>query len=125
MNNVMSLIHLVAEAADNVRPLPDQAIPVNDRLGASFAGDIEIKRLAKLGRLEYERQRKDAAERLNVRALILDRLVEAERDKSDIDGKQGRPLSFTEPEPWPDSIDGADLLDALSVNIRRTRPHSG
>jgi putative DNA primase/helicase len=80
--------------------------------------DAEISRLAKLRRLDYERERKGAAERLNVRASILDVLVKAERNHFDDDGKQGRALSFPEPEPWPGPVNGAELLDALSARIR-------
>lgn len=86
---------------------------------AESAGEAEISRLAKLNQIEYERERKNAAERLNVRALILDRLVAVERAKFCDDGKQGRALSLPEPEPWPDPVKGADLLGALSESIRR------
>jgi putative DNA primase/helicase len=80
--------------------------------------DGEVCRLAKLGKLEYERERKDAAKRLNIRASILDRLVAAERDQFDDCSKQGRALSLPEPEPWPDPVNGAELLDALAASIR-------
>ena len=66
--------------------------------------DAELERLAKLSLVEYEQQRKEAAERLNVRASILDRLVQAEREKLGLvedDGRQGRAISLPEPEPWP------------------------
>jgi putative DNA primase/helicase len=78
----------------------------------------EIRRLGTLGTLDYERERKSAVNRLNIRAPILDRLVAAEREEPD-DGKQGRALILPEPEPWPDTVNGANLLDALSVSIRR------
>ncbi len=81
--------------------------------------DNEIRRLAKLSLIEYERERKDAADRLNVRAPILDRLVAAERDEFRSDGKQGHALSLPEPEPWPEPVDGVELLGSLSSNIRR------
>ena len=81
--------------------------------------DSEICRLAKLSVIEYERERKEAAERLNLRASILDRLVEAERDEFENDAKQGRLLSLPEPEPWPEPVDGAELLRELSAAIRR------
>src|SRR5262249_39176797 len=83
------------------------------------SADVEISRLAKLAPLEYERQRKEAAERLDIRASILDRLVAAERSKSSIDGKQGRALSLPEPKPWPRAVNGADLVNELSASIRR------
>jgi len=81
--------------------------------------DSEISRLAKLSLIEYERTRKDAAERLNVRAPILDRLVEGQREKLGNDSKQGHALRLPEPEPWPDPVNGAELLDALAISIRQ------
>lgn len=81
--------------------------------------ETEILRLSKLGMLEYERERIAAAERLNFRVQFLDRMVAAERDQSDESGKQGRALSLPEPELWPQPVDGAELLSALAVNIRR------
>jgi putative DNA primase/helicase len=81
--------------------------------------DDEIRRLAKLSLIDYERERKDAAERLNMRASILDRLVAAERDKFKGDDKQGHTVNLPEPEPWPETVDGAELLCDLSAAIRR------
>lgn len=86
---------------------------------ATIDDDVEIGRLAKLGTLEYERERKEAAKRLNVRPSILDRLVATERGQSGDDGKQGRALSLPEPEPWPEPVNGSGLLDALSAAVRR------
>jgi rubredoxin len=43
--------------------------------------DAEIERLAKLSTIEYEQERKGAASQLGVRAPILDRLVQAERER--------------------------------------------
>lgn len=80
--------------------------------------DSEISRLAQLGKLEYERERKAAAKRLNIRAPVLDSLVAAERGEVDDDSKQGRALSLPEPEPWPAPVNGAELLDTLAVSIR-------
>jgi putative DNA primase/helicase len=79
--------------------------------------DGEISRLAKLGVLDYERERKQAAKQLDLRAPVLDRVVAAERN---LDGgtKQGRALTLPEPDPWPEPVNGADLLDALSASIR-------
>src|SRR5262249_24684684 len=86
------------------------------------APDAEIERLAKLSAVEYERQRKEAAEKLGMRASILDRLVAAERKELGLDvddGKQGHAISFPEPEPWPDEVDGAGLLGDLATAIRK------
>jgi Protein of unknown function (DUF3631) len=84
--------------------------------------DVEITRLAKLTALQYEQERKAAAEKLEVRASILDKLVQAERDKLGLDeddGKQGHAIEFPEPEAWPESVNGAALLNALAAAIRK------
>jgi putative DNA primase/helicase len=82
--------------------------------------DIAIGRLARLSPIEYERDRKVAAEQMGVRTTILDRLVAVERDNIDGDGaKQGRALSLPEPQPWHETIDGGELLRGLSAAIRR------
>jgi putative DNA primase/helicase len=90
------------------------------RKGGELQPDVagEISRLAKLGRLEYERERKDAAKGLNIRTPVLDSLVAAERDQFDEGSKQGRALSLPEPEPWHEPVNGAELLDALAASIR-------
>jgi Protein of unknown function (DUF3631) len=84
------------------------------------AADAEIARLAKLAPLQYEQERKTAAERLELRAAILDKLVQAERAKLGLNGdsKQGHAISFPEPEPWPQPVYGAELLDQIATAIR-------
>jgi putative DNA primase/helicase len=81
-------------------------------------GDAVVARLAKLSLLEYEKQRKLAAEDLGIRASALDDVVKARRTELGLDkddSKQGRPIEFPEIEPWPEKIDdGAALLDELS-----------
>ena len=92
---------------------------VDDAIAAG-AADAEIKRLAALSQVQYEQERKSAAEKLNVRASILDKLVEAEKRSGDTgDGKPGRKVEFPAPEPWPEKVDGAELLDELATAIRR------
>src|SRR5215813_13864577 len=97
----------------------DTAKRVDDAIAAG-AADAEIKRLAALPRLQYEQERKGAAEKLEVRASFLDKLVEAEKHSRDAsDGKPGRKVEFPAPEPWPEKVDGAELLDELAAAIRR------
>jgi putative DNA primase/helicase len=80
--------------------------------------DREIARLAKLPRVEYERERKGAAERLGMRVAVLDKDVNAERPKGSVPG-QGRDLVLTEPEPWQEPVDGAALLNEIEATIRK------
>jgi hypothetical protein len=82
--------------------------------------DAELERLAKLSAVQYEHERKQAAERLNVRAFILDRLVAAERARLGLDGedgKQGHAIEFATSEPWPEPVHGAELLDEIAKAI--------
>jgi hypothetical protein len=83
---------------------------------ADHAVDDEIKRLAALSPVGYEQQRKEATEKLGIRASILDKLVRAERP--DDGNKQGGAISFPEPEPWPEPINGALLLDNIAAALR-------
>ena len=87
--------------------------------GVALDLGAEVRRLAALGVLDYERERKSAADRLNVRASVLDAFVKKERETSDGSGGQGRALSLRESEPWPEPVDGAELLSDLSTAIRR------
>lgn len=87
--------------------------------GDPASDDAEIARLAALPLVAYSRDRKPAAERLRCPVSILDRAVAAERGKGSNGTVQGRPLDLYEPEPWPDPVDGAALLDALTAAIRR------
>jgi putative DNA primase/helicase len=79
----------------------------------------EAARLAALPELEYERVRKDEAKRLNVRVSALDKAVKQARPKDEADGRAGRRIELHEVEPWPDPVDGAELLDALLVQLKR------
>ena len=100
---------------------PNDTGPGSDELKNSGSSDVdrEISRLAKLGMVEYEHERKDAAARLNLRASILDLLVAAKRDKPNDGGRQGHALNLSEPEPWPDPVNGTSLLDAIVANVRQ------
>jgi putative DNA primase/helicase len=76
---------------------------------------LEIQRLARFSSLDCERERESAAQRLAIRVLVLDELVKQARaanEEGDSKG-QGRPISFSEPEPWPHAVDGAALLNGL------------
>ena len=105
---------------DNATDYDDDAAPPTSLLGSDTAAgpesDAEIFRLASLERIDYDRERKVAAKRLNVRAATLDQLVAAEREPDGV--KQGRALSLPEPAPWAEPVDGARLLSEISAAIR-------
>lgn len=77
-----------------------------------------VQELADLSPVAYERRREKEAEKLEMRVTILDGEVKARRGTS---GKMGagRELSLPEPDPWPEPVDGAALLDDLVVSIHR------
>jgi putative DNA primase/helicase len=102
---------------------PPQADPSEQRQEPQeqSAVDAEITRLATLSVVEYEQQRKGVADKLDVRAAILDKLVDAERlrlNPDAADGKQGHAIAFPEPEPWPDAVSGDALLTAMADAVR-------
>ena len=96
-------------------------IPTIETEPVTVDAEVELKRLAAMGPLEYEQQRKAAAEALGCRAPMLDRLVAAEQRAAGLvdDGLQGHDFKLENPEPWPDPVAGPDLVAALVLNIRR------
>ena len=60
----------------------------------------------------------DEAKRLGVRVSVLDKLVANESPRDESSPGQGSPLDFPSPEPWPDPVDGAELLNELRDTVR-------
>jgi putative DNA primase/helicase len=79
----------------------------------------EIRRLARLDERKYELERKKAAKLLDIRSSALDDFVAAERNQDAGVHKQGRALEFADPDPWPEPVEGARLLNDLAATIRR------
>jgi hypothetical protein len=90
----------------------DQAIQVGD-------DKAEIRRLAGLSPLEYERERKAAAEKLGVRTSELDKAVRAEQAKDAPREGQGRVFELQETAPWAEEVSGAELLADTVAMIQR------
>jgi hypothetical protein len=73
-----------------------------------------VARLAALDELEYERVRIKEAEGLGVRVSALDSQVSAARGREHGGApRQGRALTMPAPEPWPEPMDAAALLERL------------
>jgi putative DNA primase/helicase len=81
------------------------------------AGDdeAEIKRLAKLPRLEYDRSREAVAKRLGIRVTTLDREVEHARGES----APERAGLFDPVEPWSEPVNGKSLVAEIEAAINR------
>ena len=102
---------------------PDQSVDSSaglDRGGVMASKpdqDASIEHLAALPRLEYEQQRRSEAKRLGIRASVLDQEVRRIQ-KVDDDTAQGSSLALDDPDPWPDSVDGAELLNDIVEAVR-------
>jgi hypothetical protein len=75
----------------------------------------EIDALVAMPLLKYEREYKDIAKRLGMRAGVLDNVVKAARSGE----SEEAAAMFTEVEPWPSPVDAATLLSELSDAFRR------
>ena len=115
------LIELMDSAPDYTSETdPKTASEKDPNPGAGAIDDAaELERLARMAPLDYERTRKEAGKKLGISRLsLLDALVKAKRTElglNEDDGKQGHAISFPEPEPWPEPVDGAALLDGIAA----------
>ena len=93
-----------------------------DKTPAGTAFEAEVERLASLPDFQCEQQLKGSAEKHNVSVSFLRKKVKDKCAKHNPDadnGKQGHVISFPEPKPWPEEVDGAVLLDEIATAIRR------
>ena len=96
-----------------------KAIPPADGFDKLEALQVEVARLAALPELVYAQVRKDEAKRLGISPIsVLDKAVKQARPKDD-DTRAGSAVVLPEVEPWPDPVDGAELLDAIVAQLRR------
>lgn len=99
---------------DDAAPVP--GFSVSDA-PPSETDDETIARLAAMPALEYERCRVSEADQLKCRATELDKLVRAKRGEAE--AATGRGVALHDPEPWPEPVTTAEILDALASAIRR------
>jgi putative DNA primase/helicase len=77
-----------------------------------------FERLAALSRAEYDRVRKAEAAVLGIKTSTLDAEVDARRPRA-TDTMQGATVEFPAVEPWQASVNGADVLSAVSERVGR------
>jgi hypothetical protein len=78
-----------------------------------------LQRLAELSPFEYDKTRQSAAKELGVSLSALDSEVKSRRKESEDTGTKGRAITFYEPDPWPESVNGAQVLDEAANHIFR------
>lgn len=74
-----------------------------------------VKRLAALKTLDYVQVRIVEAKKLNIPVGMLDKVIREEQQKSDTASDD----VFPEVEPWPEPVDGAELLNEITKTINR------
>jgi hypothetical protein len=90
--------------------------------------DAEILRLAGLSLLDYGRERKAAGEKLGLSLTWLDKVVNQKKAEITAEiagngeadsGGQGRAINLPEPKPWPQPVNGAELLTDITCAISK------
>ena len=97
----------LAEPTNGTPVPPDSAQPSSDKFIPTAT------RLAALQEYEYDGVRLAEAKRLGVKVGTLDTAVKALREPTG-DDLQGSAISWPEPDPWDDPVDGEKLLTELS-----------
>ncbi|MEC7118815.1 MAG: DUF3631 domain-containing protein, partial [Pseudomonadota bacterium] len=86
-----------------------------DEQPATLDTESELNRLASLSVIEYEQQRSNAAKALGMRASALDRIIKG--IQADQDEQASGSDIFDYVKPWDEPVNGAALLDELTVIV--------
>jgi hypothetical protein len=78
-----------------------------------------IDELARLDNLAYEQRRREEARQQGIRASALDNAVQRRREEISADRGPAPLFGHWVVEPWPEPVDGGELLQALERRIRR------
>lgn len=102
----------MADENKEAPPLGPQDTPAHPA-EESFTPSAEdrIEALAGLTRLEYEQARQQMAKTLGVRVSELDHIVAAKRNIAK--GEEGDAPLFPPIDPWPEAVNGAELLGVI------------
>ena len=106
------------QGLDVVRPRIEQPAPA-DQPAISDADENEFSRLAALHPVHYDRERKAAAKALRISPTTLDAEIKKRQPPSQDSDKQGEDVICRDVEPWPERVDGAELLKDVAAAIKR------
>ena len=100
--------------------IADDVIEKENKPLSELTHEEALERLAKLPPLEYEKQRKEAAEELGIdRIQILDKEVSKARKEYSPDSSAGKIVSLYEPKPWHEPVNAAEVLQMAADAINR------
>ena len=92
--------------------------PVDHGLNDTTHRKAYIESLSSLSKMDYESKRLEAAEALGFRVSVLDELVAGMRPKeTSEDGLQGREIVIPDVEPWPEPVNGGEVLKRVIERI--------
>ena len=74
-----------------------------------------VKRLAAMKKLDYVQVRKATAKQYDIPVGMLDDLIREAQQESESTSDD----MFVEPEPWPEPVNGSELLSEIDRTIRR------
>ncbi len=98
-----STAYLQSLLADTSQPVEDQRV---------------FESCANLPTPEYDRMRKPLARRLNIRPATLDKEVESARGLMEVE-EHIDTIAFADDEPWPEGVNGPEILDMATQLFRR------
>ena len=119
MTEKAGALKLSQEDADLLEPPPTGSVKQEDGDNEIIDDETVIERLAGMPLLDYERVREAEAKSLGVRVLPLDKLVELTRRQRDNQESPADTFEVSDPEPWPEHVDGATLLNDLAEAIAK------
>lgn len=100
-----------AERAGEMQPIKGESLSEDEK---------ELHRLAGLSPIEYDRDRETAAEKLNCRVSVLDKMVLARKTSNTNNSTlQGRAVMLPDVEPWPEAVSGANVLAEIASTFAR------
>ena len=86
----------------------------------SLEWEAKLEELAALSAIEYDRRREEAAKELRIRVTTLDgEVTKCRRQDGSVDDRGGAAVLFKQFDPWPEPVEGGELLADLIGAIDR------